>query len=43
LWPDAAAPLGSLSYNYHQPLASLDLDLRHNFIWHAGWNYYPVR
>jgi hypothetical protein len=33
-------PLGSLSYNYHQPLASLDVALAHNFIWHAGWNYY---
>ena len=33
-------PLGSLAYNYHQPLASLDVDLAHNFIWHAGWNYY---
>jgi hypothetical protein len=33
------APLGSLAYNYHQPLASLDLDLLRNLTWHAGWNY----
>jgi opacity protein-like surface antigen len=33
------APLGSLAYTYHQPLASLDLDLVHNLVWHAGWNY----
>jgi len=32
-------PLGSLAYNYHQPLASLDLDLVKNLTWHAGWNY----
>ncbi len=33
-------PLGSLAYNYHQPVASLDIDLAHNFAWHAIWNYY---
>jgi hypothetical protein len=33
-------PLGTLAYNYHQPVASLDIDLAHNFAWHAGWNYY---
>ena len=33
-------PLGSLAYNYHQPLADLDVTLTHNFTWHAGWNYY---
>ena len=32
--------LGSLAYNYHQPVASVDVDLAHNFAWHAGWNYY---
>ena len=32
-------PLGSLAYDYHQPLASLDLDLVRNVTWHAGWNY----
>jgi opacity protein-like surface antigen len=32
-------PLGSLNYDYHQPLASLDLDLVRNVTWHAGWNY----
>ncbi len=33
-------PLGSLAYNYHQPIASIDVDLAHNFAWHGGWNYY---
>jgi hypothetical protein len=33
-------PLGSLAYNYHQPLADLEIDLVRNFSWHAGWNYY---
>ena len=33
-------PLGSLAYNYHQPLADLDINLVRNFVWHAGWNYY---
>lgn len=33
-------PLGSLAYNYHQPLADVDISLVPNFIWHAGWNYY---
>jgi hypothetical protein len=32
-------PLGSLAYNYHQPVVSLDLDVGHNLTWHAGWNY----
>jgi hypothetical protein len=32
-------PLGSLAYTYHQPVASLDVDLVRNLIWHAGWNY----
>ena len=33
-------PLGSLAYNYHQPVASVDVDMARNFGWHAGWNYY---
>jgi len=33
-------PLGSLAYNYHQPLADLDVQLVRNLAWHAGWNYY---
>jgi hypothetical protein len=33
-------PLGALAYNYHQPLASVDVDLIRNLTWHAGWNYY---
>jgi opacity protein-like surface antigen len=36
---NALQPLGSLAYNYYQPIASLDLDLVHNLTWHAGWNY----
>jgi hypothetical protein len=33
-------PIGSLAYNYHQPIASIDVDLARNFAWHGGWNYY---
>jgi len=33
-------PLGTLSYNYHQPLANLAFDLGHNVTAKAGWNYY---
>ncbi len=33
-------PDGSLRYNYHQPLASLSLDLSHNLTWNTAWNYY---
>ena len=33
-------PLGSLAYNYHQPLADLAVDLGHNLTAKAGWNYY---
>jgi hypothetical protein len=33
-------PEGSLQYNYHQPLANLNIDLGHNLAWNAGWNYY---
>lgn len=36
-------PLGSLSYNYHQPLASMSVDLGHNLAWNAGWNYYQYK
>jgi len=32
-------PLGPLAYNYHQPLAKLDVDLGHNLSWLMGWNY----
>jgi opacity protein-like surface antigen len=32
-------PLGSLAYNYHQPVADLDINLVRNITWHAGWNY----
>jgi len=33
-------PLGSLQYNYHQPVASLSVDLGHKLAWNTGWNYY---
>ena len=33
-------PLASLAYNYHQPVASVMVDLGHNLSWNAGWNYY---
>lgn len=32
--------LGALAYNYHQPVAGVDVDLVRNFAWHARWNYY---
>jgi hypothetical protein len=32
-------PLGSLSYNYHQPLADVAIDLGHNLLWKVGWAY----
>src|SRR6478672_10274927 len=33
-------PLGSLSYNYHQPVANIAVDLGHNLIGKVAWNYY---
>jgi hypothetical protein len=33
-------PLGSLAYNYHHPLADLEVEVARNLTWHAGWNYY---
>ena len=33
-------PLGSLAYNYHQPVAGLDVEVARHLTWHAGWNYY---
>ena len=33
-------PLGSLQYNYYQPLANVALDIGHNLTAKAGWNYY---
>jgi len=37
---NALQPLGSLAYNYHQPLADLEVEVARNLTWHAGWNYY---
>jgi len=37
---NALQPFGSLQYNYHQPLANLSVDLGHNLMAKAGWNYY---
>jgi len=33
-------PLGSLQYNYNQPLANVAVDIGHNVTARAGWNYY---
>jgi hypothetical protein len=33
-------PLGSLQYNYYQPLANIAVDIGHNLTARAGWNYY---
>jgi len=33
-------PLGSLQYQYLQPVASLSVDLGHNVAYNTGWNYY---
>ena len=33
-------PLGPLSYNYHQPVANIAVDLGHNLIGKLAWNYY---
>jgi hypothetical protein len=33
-------PLGSLQYNYYQPLANIAVDIGHNLTAKAGWNYY---
>ena len=33
-------PLGSLQYDYHQPMANLAVDMGHNLTAKAGWNYY---
>ena len=33
-------PLGSLQYDYHQPMANLAADMGHNLTTKVGWNYY---
>ena len=37
---NALQPLGSLQYNYYQPLANIAIDIGHNLTAKAGWNYY---
>lgn len=37
---NALQPFGSLQYNYHQPLAGVELNIGHNLTAKAGWNYY---
>jgi hypothetical protein len=32
--------VGSLQYNYYQPLANIAIDIGHNLTFKAGWNYY---
>jgi hypothetical protein len=39
----ALQPDASLRYNYHLPMANLNVDLGHNLAWNAGWNYYQYR
>jgi hypothetical protein len=38
--PGAGGWIGSLQYNYHQPLAKVEVNLGHNLTGIAGWNYY---
>jgi hypothetical protein len=33
-------PLGSLQYQYSQPVANLSVDIGHKLAWNMGWNYY---
>jgi len=33
-------PFGSLQYNYHQPLANVEVEIGHQVTAKAGWNYY---
>ena len=33
-------PLGPLSYEYHMPSASLQIELAKQWTWQTGWNYY---
>jgi hypothetical protein len=33
-------PLGSLAYNYHQPVADFSVQLSPRLTWNGGWNYY---
>jgi len=37
---NALQPLGSLEYDYYQPLANVAVDIGHNLTAKAGWNYY---
>ena len=37
---NSLSPFGSLQYNYHQPLASVLIDIGHHLSWKASWNYY---
>jgi hypothetical protein len=33
-------PLGSLQYDYQQPVANLSVDIGHKLAFNMGWNYY---
>jgi hypothetical protein len=33
-------PLGTVQYNYQQPVANLSVDLGHKWAYNMGWNYY---
>jgi hypothetical protein len=32
-------PLGPLAYRYHQPMASVSVDVAKRLAWNVGWNY----
>jgi hypothetical protein len=32
--------LGPLAFNFHKPIASVDVDLAKGFTWRTAWNYY---
>jgi len=33
-------PLGSLQYNYQQPVANVSVDIARRWVFNMGWNYY---
>jgi hypothetical protein len=33
------APIGSLRFNYHQPIAALAIDVRKGITWKGSWGY----
>jgi hypothetical protein len=37
---NALQPFGSLNFNYHRPVAQLEINLVQHVNWVVGWNYY---